>query len=273
MKHFVIPAMLVGLFAGSAQADLTNYLQDFESLTPAADVADGTAPGSDALSADGYLGNGISWAGDVGDTSGFEFFYGNFPAPNFDGNAGFSGIVSGQGGAGQGNNQLNIFADYNLATAHGSTSAASWGENRVFIEQVIGTPDLGEEWTLSFDYLRATDGTTDFGPTGDTNTFAFVRVLDSISGSFATLDGSQIETTAAGTSWQSGSTSLTIDPSLNGQLLQFGFLVESQDQNGSGILYDNVSFAPAVAAIPEPSAAAAGLLLGCIGVMRRRRRR
>lgn len=262
-KIFMACTLVAAVFAGSAQADLSSYSQDFEAMATAASNA-----GNADLSADGWQINGIAWLGDVDDASTFQYFYGNFPANNADG-AQFSGIVDAQGGATQGNRHLNVFSDYNNADAH--ANATSWVETRIFQEQTIGAPDVGQTYSLNFDYKRNFEnGTDDFGPSGSTEAFAFVRVLDSIGGSFATIEEQTFETTGAALSaWNNGTVNFTIDAAYDGQLLQFGMKTHAEDFNGSGVLYDNVGFN--VSAVPEPTSAAV-IGLGLVGMFFRRRK-
>ena len=95
--------------------------------------------------------------------------------------------------------------------------------------------------------------------------------MDSIAGTFATLSEVEFETTGADlTQWTQEQINFFIDPSLDGQLLQFGFYSEAQDFNGSGIAYDNLSFSNA--AVPEPGSASVLALLGLTLITRRRRK-
>lgn len=265
MKKLFMACMLVAAVAvGSAHADLTPYSQDFEGMETAVSNA-----GAANLSDDGWLINGIAWAGDVDDNSTFEFFYGNFGANNSDG-AQFSGIIDAQGGATQGNRHLNVFSDYNNAPAH--ADGTSWVETRVFREQTVGAADVGMTYSWTFDYKRNFEnGTDDFGPAGSSETFAYVRVLDSIGGSFATLEEQTFETTTAAalSTWNTGMVNFTIDGAYDGQLLQFGFKTHAEDFNASGVLYDNVNFN--VAAVPEPTSATV-IGLGLVGLFIRRRK-
>ena len=168
---------------------------------------------------------------------------------------------------------MNIFSDFNEPNAHGGATGDAYVEARVFQEQIIGAGDLGTTVDFDFEFKRNFElNTTDFGPTGNTNTFAYVRVLDLLGGSFATLAEVEFETTGAGlTNWTQQQISLAIAPNLNGQLLQFGFYSEAQDFNGSGIAYDDLAFT-APAAVPEPGSAAVLALLGFTMITRRRRK-
>ena len=77
------------------------YEQDFEALDPAA---------GDALSGDGWLYFANVFDGTV-DPPAFKFNFGQtFPAPTTSGQ--ISSIATGEGGTDQGDNQLNIFSNY-----------------------------------------------------------------------------------------------------------------------------------------------------------------
>ena len=198
----------------SANAQLGPFSQDFETLTPTGETGDGM--GNSDLDLDGWQVNGLAFNGAVGDVSEFLFFYGNFPAPNFIGNPGFSGIVTNQGTGGQGDIHLNTYSDYAQGVAHPGNTA--WVETRIFQEQTITAADLGTTWDLSFEFKRNvevddTGAATDFGPNGNTQTFAYVRVLDAVSETFATLGECEVDTTAADADiWTVDVGTLEIDP-------------------------------------------------------------
>jgi hypothetical protein len=245
-------ARLVALAAGvacavSAVADLTPYSQDFEGLA----IGD-----TGALAADGWL-----VFGNVFDSThtNYLYGYGTFGAPN-DG-AAFCQIATGEGGAPQGTQYLNVFSDYN----NGDHANGNIIEANVFQEQTIGAGDLGKNFSFVFDY-KASSG---FGPGGATTTFAFIKVLDPGNG-YALVAFPTIETTAASTTdWVNGATiNIAIDSGWQGHLLQFGFLSNATHYEPSGVYYDNIGFAEAV---PEPASLTA-MALGAIALLRRRRR-
>ena len=236
-----------------AEPQLTDYSQDFEGLT-----AVGVMGGESDLDMDGWVVNGLNFEGNPDAIGDFQFFYGNFAAPNSATNPAFSSIVPNQGTDGQGLQHLNIFSDYGERIAHDGTT--NYVENRVLRQQIITTASVGDTVTFDFEFKRNFDGTSDFGPTGNTNNFAFVRVLNQLDGTFFTLVEDEFETTNAdGATWATGQVTLTIDPSFDGQLLEFGFNTQCQNDNGSGILYDNLVFTAAAAPTRKMYSVPAGI--------------
>ncbi|MBC8365903.1 hypothetical protein H8E52_00685 [bacterium] len=193
---------------------LTPYSQDFESLVQS-DL--------DALSNDGWLvyGNvfGYDWA--------WWYGYGAFPAPN-DG-AAFSAIASGEGGAEQGAQQLVVFSDYN-----NGNHVDAWIESNVFQEQVVATEDIGEVWIFDF---QAKLGNIE----GTSTAAAFIKTLDPSNG-WVTTNFLTVDMTSIPDTWADYSLFLAIDPSLDGQIFQFGFMNVATNYAGSGIFYDNINF-------------------------------
>jgi hypothetical protein len=198
-------------------ADLAPYSQDFEDLVQS-DPA--------ALANDGWL----VFANVFGPDWSFWYNYGPFPAPN--GGPAFSGIDLGQGGPAQGEQQLVVYNDYNN-TNHGDGSNAIIEAN-VFQEQTIGAADVGSTWRFDFD---AKLGNLE----GASMAAAFFKTLDPGAGyaltNFITADMTSIPDT-----WGSYSLSIFIDASLEGQILQFGFMNWASNYEGSGIFYDNLNF-------------------------------
>ncbi len=238
----------------SAFGQLTVYNQDFDSLT----VAMSGAPNGD-LAADGWkvFANVFTSGGD------FAYNYGVFDAPNE--NAAFSSVATGAT-APSGSNYLNVFNDYNN-TDHGNGSD-NVIEALVFQEQTVGAGDVGQVWTMSAAYQNADGGN---GIADDTNTTGtmFVKVLDSLGGSFATLAEETFDTSLAPATFEEASIDFTIDASHSGQLLQFGFTNRASNFQPTGVFFDDVSFS--VAAVPEPSSAMICALVG-LGALARRRR-
>ena len=240
-----LAALLLGpAVAGSALADLGSYSQDFEGLNMAA---------GDALSGDGWLvfGNVFSptWT--------YLYGYGSFPAPN--GGPGFSALATGEAGPEQGSQYLNAYSDYN----NGDHANGNIIEANVFQERTIGAADLGKIYRFEFDYKASSTA----GPAGATNTMAFIKVLNPAAG-WALVAFPTVNTTGASTTeWTLNSTiDLAIDAGWTNHVLQFGFLSQATNYEGSGVFYDNVSFG----AVPEPATLAV-LGLGAAALLRRRR--
>ena len=212
-------AAIATLCTTSAWAQLSAVTEDFESL----DAGD-----TSALGASGWLVFGNVYDGVSGD---FLFGYGPFPAPN-DG-AAFSAVVTGEGGADQGDQQLSVFSDYNNVDQHG---AGNLVEANVFREQTVGAEDVGSTYTFTFDAKR---GNIELGTTA----IAFIKTLDPANG-FALTNFLIVDTTAIADEWGTFSLSIAIDAGLENQLLQVGFSNTATNFEGSGIFYDNVDFSP-----------------------------
>ena len=110
-------------------------------------------------------------------------------------------------------------------------------ETNTFISQNISADSIGDTWTFDFDYIKSTNVAT------SATTGAFIKVLDSVGGSFATLAFELLDTTGASdTTWAAGQLSITIDPAWDGQLLQFGFINTCSNFEDSGRIYDNIEW-------------------------------
>ncbi len=210
----ILAAVLICLIPVAGHA-LEPFSQDFEGLSQQQSTA---------------LGNDGWWVyGNVSDPDGtYLYGYGPEPAPN-DGRA-FCQIVLDEGGLDQGLQQLVVFSDYeNLDHELGNII-----ESNVFQEQVVGPGDVGQTWAFDF---QAKMGLL----AGSSTALAFIKTLDPGAGyvltNFLTVDMTSIPIT-----WFSYSLSIAIDPSLEGQILQFGFLNTAADYEPSGIFYDNVNF-------------------------------
>lgn len=248
MKHLLVSLVAVALLSNSANAGLT-YSQNFESLTP----AQGAAPND--LSTDGWQVGGNVFAAD----GTFLYNYFSFPAPN--GGPAFSGIVTGEGGAAQGANQLSIYNDYNNAD-HANNPTRRIEANVFRDIGVLDASDLGSTYTFDFDAKQG-------NISGATTASAFFRVIRT-SGSnpdFATLASASLDTTAIGTNWSGNQLSLTIAANMVGETLQIGFNNTASAFADSGVFYDNL----AVSAVPEPGSLGLLGLGSAVAFFRRRR--
>ena len=202
--------------------------------------------------------------------------YGPFSAPN--GGAGFSGVATGEGEDGAGDNYLNVYSDYNNDD-HGTAGSSLF--TTVFQEQFT-TEMAGDTATyfLTFDYKSpSTGGIAE--PASNATTSAFIHVLDP-SNSFGQSGVVEFDTTNALTdTWQTVQIALAIDGVAQfQQVLQFGFHTTATGFEDSGVFYDNICFnrtgvcaGEAPPAIPVPAAVwlfGSGLL-GLVGVARRRK--
>lgn len=218
-----IPAALVAallLLAPATGHALSPYAQSFDGLNKNL---------HNALSGNGWL-----VFGNVYDPTGIVFIrgYGTFPAPNSTMSPAFCNIATGEGGTPQGTQQLNVFSDYENSVDH---VAGNRIESLVFQEQTISSGDVGTRWVLLFDAKRG-------NLAGSSTASAFIKTLDP-SGGYATTSFTQREMTSIPTTWGTYWLAITIDAGMVGQLLQFGFLNWASNYEGSGVFYDNVSWA------------------------------
>jgi len=215
----IFATVLVCLAPTLVLADLAPYSQDFEGLVPAPQDLPASSLGE----------NGWLVFGNVFDAGwNYLYGYGPFPAPNT-GQA-FCAVVAGEGGDGQGAQQLDVFSDYN----NGGHAFGQFIESNVFQERVIGAADVGTTWRFEFDAKRGNIG-------GITTARAFFKTLNPATG-YSLTNFIWVDMTNVPTSWESYMLSIYIDPSLQGQILQFGFLSTATNYEGSGVYYDNVVF-------------------------------
>jgi len=223
----VLAAVLLCLAPTVSLADLAPYGQDFEGLLDTY-----SDPGQVALADDGWLVFvnvfGPDWA--------YWYGYGTFPAPNggFGGPA-FCAVIPGQGGPAQGEKQLDVYSDYNNTNHRDGSNAII--ETNVFREQSVGAADIGSTWRFEFDAKRGSIAAGSYAA-------AFFKTLDPASG-FALTNYIPVDMSNIPGTWARYSLSFYIDPSLEGQLLQFGFLNQASNSAGTGIFYDNIAFGPA----------------------------
>ena len=193
------------------------YEQDFERLDPA---------NPDALASDGWLYFANVYEGD----GTFKFDFGPFPAPTTSGQ--ISAIATDEGGPEQGAQQLVVFSNYDCCDPpnQGHFNGTDLVETIIFQEfGPILPSDIGETFEFSFDAKRGNVG-------GSTSAQAFIKTL---AGS-DTTNTVVLDTTNLPTGWARYSISLDLsNPSLEGQVLQFGFQTIAKDFEGAGNFYDN----------------------------------
>jgi flagellar hook capping protein FlgD len=210
----ILVAALLGLVPATSRAALSTYTQNFESLVKSNPTA---------LSGDGWLVYGNVYAADHT----YLYGYGPYPAPN--GSGAFCAVDTLQGGPLQGDLQLSVYSDYNNTGAHG---AGQLVESNVYHEQTIDPADVGSTWTFQFDAKLG-------NLTSPTTAVAFIKTLNPAAGytltNFLTVDVSTIPAT-----WNTYSISIDVDPTLSGQLMQFGFANTATSFNPSGVFYDNL---------------------------------
>ena len=248
------------LVGASSHAGITEFSEDFESLT----VADGVNGLDDLANA------GWDVAGNVydGDTSvepypgNYLYFYGWFTAPNTGGGA-FSAIANDDVSANNsGTNYLNVYNNYDAREAQESGQIT----NAIIAQEyTIDASEIGKTVTLAFDAKRP-DFEDDFlggdasSAAGNKNCSvqcvanAFVKTLDPLN-NYNTTNYELVETTAIS---QSDWTSYTItvdltDPLLEGQLLQVGFESFATGDGDTGVYYDNIVLT--VGGVVEPTSA------------------
>ncbi len=210
----------------TSQAQLAAYSQDFEGLNQA-DTA--------ALGNDGWLVFGNVFAPDHS----YLYGYGPFPAPN-DG-AAFCQIVTGEGGTEQGAQQLVVFSDYNNADhANGNII-----ESNVYHEQTVAAGDVGHSWVFDFEAKLG-------NIVAPSTAAAFIKTLDPNNG-YATTNYITLDMTSIPATWAGYTINLTIDASLENQLLQFGFTNDATNYDSSGIFYDNINFHQDDSVATEPA--------------------
>ncbi len=210
----LVAAAVLSLIPSASHA-LEPYYQNFEELIQSSPTA---------LSEDGWLVYGNVFTPDTT----YIYGYGPYPAPNH--SLAFCQIITGEGGEQQGEQVLSVFSDYENAD-HGNGNLI---ESNVYQEQTIASADVNTTWRFAFQHKRG-------NIEGASSAQAFIKTLDPNSGylltNFLTVDMTSIPDT-----WGGDSLTIMIDASLEGQLLQIGFMNLATDYEGSGIFYDNVVF-------------------------------
>jgi hypothetical protein len=182
---------------------------------------------------------------------------GPYPAPN---GPQISNIVEGSTG-----HALNKFSDYN----NGDHDNGACIETNVFQERVISSTDAGS-YTFTFD----TQVPMELGV--DVSTFGFIKLLDPNNGYSLDLYDT-VSTATAGAKF----INVTLGPSDQGKILQWGFTDTASNYEPSGRYYDNVRFnlrsgsylGEEGVPIPLWALIFMGGLLALVGASRLRRRR
>jgi len=225
MRHRVGTILVIAILclAPLSWADVTPYNQDFEGLL------DTTLdqPDQVALANDGWSvfvnGFGPDWS--------YWYRYGPFPAPNGGcGGPAFSAVVVGEGGSGQGDQQLSVYSDYNNLNHQDGSNAII--ESNVYQQRMVDAADVGSTWRFEFDAKRG-------NIEGASMAAAFVKTF---APGWALIDFFQVSTTNLPNTWGTYSIEFTIDSSMVGGAVQFGFVNWASNGEGSGIFYDNVNF-------------------------------
>jgi hypothetical protein len=215
----LVAAALLLLLPVASSAQLGTYTQNFESLG----LSDPAA----------LSGNGWVVYGNVFDPthSTYYYGYGSFPAPNPGG--GFSALVSGQGGAAQGAQQLSIYNDYNNSDhANGNLIEAN-----VYREMTVAAGDVGKVAAFKFEAKHGN------WTGGSATCAAFIKTLNPAAG-WATTNYITSDMTNAPQAWGTYTITLPISAALVGQILQFGFTSTATHYDPSVIFYDNIYFTP-----------------------------
>lgn len=234
-KSLLLSLAFVGIMG--AQASLI-FQEDFESLPT----------GQTGLQAPTWTWGVVNYTSNMVPTGGF-FFPGTSPGNIY-------AIETGQAGPGQGDQTLRAYADYGFAPNFANDQfleTVLYSEHTITAEEAaLGTA------TFSFDYKNIDLADPSSG-------FVYLKVVNS--SDFSTIDYVTAEITSM--DWSSGL--LQTDISLQeGNLLQYGTSVFSQNYSPTGVAVDNFQ----VEAIPEPTTIAFfGIFGGAMLFMRRRMRK
>ncbi|MEM6569096.1 MAG: hypothetical protein AAF957_11825 [Planctomycetota bacterium] len=222
LSSLCLAGALSATLLSSASAQLSPYTEDFEGFD-AMDPA--------ALDTAGWL----IFANVFDPAGNFVYGYGVFGAPN--GGPGFSSLASSATGTpAQGAQQINIYSDYGNGD-HGNGLTI---EANVFREQFIDASNVGQTWTFAYDVQAAPPGANG---EQDSEMFAFIKVLESSTGTFAELAFLKNDTTpATNIGFDREQVRITIDPAWAGELLQIGFASRATNFADTGRYYDNLSW-------------------------------
>ena len=197
------------------------YEQNFETLG----VAD---PG--ALSGDGWLYFGAVFNADESP----KFNFGPFPAPN---GPQIVAIATGQGGPAQGEQQLNMYSNYECcqdAGPEGHFAGDELVQTIVFQELVIPASYIGKTFVFSFDGKRGNIN----DPSGSSTAQAFINT---IAANGDLTNNKFLDATNLSPDWTRYTVELDLtDPLLQGQKLQFGYATIAKNFEPSANFYDNI---------------------------------
>ena len=242
-------------FAPISSAALSTYTQNFEGMTPNQGFSDPDSGFVNDLDADGWQIYGIVYDANPYNNTSASILgqYGPFPAANGDPGS-IQGVATDQGGASQGDVVLSKYSDYNNQDGQ----AAGYVSASTYQEQVVGAGDVGSTWRFSYD---AKMGNLE----ADSSAFAYILTQDFTDGgeSFISNDSTDLPV-----EWLRYSVELEITSDMVGDNLTFGFVAVATANNGSGVFYDNLEFAP----VPVPAAAwlFGSALIGLAGIKRKR---
>ena len=199
------------------------YSQNFDGL--------GEADPS-ALSADGWLAftNVSDYLG------GYKFGFGPDPAPNVDGGSAFSRIVTGQGGAPQGTQQLNVFNNYDCCSGSGEghfNTPSDIVEANVYQERILTSADENQTYVVRFDAKKGNIG-------GNTTANWFMKTF--IPFPFFQSSFESVDMTGLPGTWGTYCVQLTVPAGTAGQSFQFGYSSTASNFDPSGNFVDNIAF-------------------------------
>jgi hypothetical protein len=166
------------------------------------------------------------------------YLYGYSPTSPPIGGGGYWGVTTDQAGPAQGVQSLVIYSDYynqNAQTAGNRVEANVFQQFPIFLEDA-GTYEF--RFDAKAGNLEATSAAQ-----------AFIKVLDPSAG-YATVASVTLNTSALPTTWASYAIRLDLDESMEDMILQIGFSATASNNLGSGVIYDNIDFGIAPAAVP-----------------------
>ncbi len=244
-KKALLPALIMAsamTYAPSGNTALTNYSENFESLT---------ATSSTALSDAGFL----IYSNTYTDQGLTNLVSSTGPQPARNDYRAFAQVVTGQGDTDQGAQQLRSLSNYLTID-----QSSLYVDALTLQQQSISTADLGTTWSFSFDAKQG-------DITGTSSAFAWIRAIDG----GVTVGEEMLDTTSLGFNWGSYALSLYIDPSWDGKTLQFGVKSAATAYTASGVYYDNLRLSETAVPVPAAAWLFGSGLLGLVGVARHRK--